>query len=576
MSQEARIPGVYGPGTYTDRTFVPVQQDSERIFRLLASETPGFTNDEKLLSKVKFTGEEFPVIPGPIKAIPVAAALHAMAGVVADEILAIRGIPNDNREITVDTTHTAFWLGCVAVGFVEGKDFMSLIAKKELGSRVPDWERGWVDSPLKYRATGIYPTANPDVWYSVHGSMNAIQTLESIGINPSEPISSVDEAAEHIAKHTRKLTPEYLEMNNLLKGLCGSICFTPEQWNESEMGKSLASHPLVNVKHQKHAVPTPPIAFPPFKPEDKRPLAGIKVVEMTRVIAGPQIGATLASYGADIIRVNAPHLTDLNLLQLTLNAGKRTIAIDLRKPQDAAVLRSLVAEADVFVQGFRLNKMARHGLGLDDLLRVAGARGRGIVYVSENCYGPDGYYAERPGWQQIADAAAGSAHVTGRALGLAAAEPVLPSLPISDMTTGVVGALGALLALRDRARSGGSYAVHAALAAVDAYALRPDVGLYPRETVEACAERFRWAEMRGAHHVLDLLTTVWDGWKRVLGARLEEDGGWFQSFDHSAFGGGRLSILKPVVRLSDEESTPHWKTPSVPYGYESAASIKFH
>ncbi|KAI5921813.1 CoA-transferase family III domain-containing protein [Camillea tinctor] len=575
MSQESRISGIYGPGTYTDRTFVPVPEDTERIFRLLASETPGFTNDEKRLSKVKFTGEEFPVIPGPIKAISVAAALHAMAGVVADEILEIRGITDENREITVNTTHTGFWLGCVAVGYVEGKDILTLIEQKELTSRVPDWQKGWVDSPLKYRATGIYPTATPDVWYSVHGSMNAIETLETIGIDPNEPITSIDEAAEHIAEHTRKLTPEYMEMTNLLKGLCGSICFTPEQWNQSQMGKSLASHPFVNVKEQKHAIPTPPIAFPPFNPDDKRPLAGIKVVEITRVIAGPQIGMTLASYGADIIRIGAPHLTDLNLLQLTLNAGKRTIPIDLRKPQDAAILRSLVAEADVFVQGFRLNKMPKHGLGLADLLRVAGERGRGIVYVSENCYGPDGYYAERPGWQQVADAAAGSAYVTGRALDLPHGEAVLPSLPISDMTTGVVGALGALMALRDRATRGGSYYVHAALTAVDTYALRPEIGLYPRETVRECAERFQWAEMRGAHHVLDLLETVWRGWKRVLGTYLEEDGGWFQSFDDSAFG-GRLSLLKPVVKLSDEESTPHWKTPSVPYGHASVESTKFH
>ncbi|KAI1506027.1 CoA-transferase family III domain-containing protein [Biscogniauxia marginata] len=575
MSQESKIPDVYGPGSYTDRSFVPVPQDTERIFRLLASETPGFTRDEKLLSKVKFTGEEFPVIPGPIKAVSVAAALHAMAGVVADEILAIRGIKDDNREIMVNTTHTAFWLGCIATAFVEGKDVVSLITQNGLKSRVPDWEQGWVDTPLKYRATGLYPTVNADVWYSVHGSMNAVQMLEALGINPNEPISSVEEAAEHITKYTRKLTPEYLEMNNLLKGLCGSICFTPKQWNESTMGKSLASHPFVNVKHQKQAVPTPPIAFPPFNPNDKRPLAGIKIVELTRVIAGPQIGMTLASYGADIIRVNAPHLTDLDVLQLTLNAGKRTIAIDLRKPADAAALRALVAEADVFIQGFRQNKMPQHGLGLDDLLSLAAGRARGIVYVSENCYGPDGYYAERPGWQQVADAAAGSAHVTGRALGLPGAEAVLPSLPISDMTTGVVGALGALMALRDRATKGGSYYVHAALTAVDAYALRPEVGLYPRETVRECAERFRWGEMRGAHHVLDLLVTVWAGWKRVLGGYLEEDGGWFQSFDDSAFG-GRLSLLKPVVRLSDEESTPHWRTPSVPYGYEDAVSIRFH
>ncbi|SCV38951.1 related to acyl-CoA transferases/carnitine dehydratase [Fusarium fujikuroi] len=575
MSQEPRIPDVYGPGTHSDRTFVPVPQDTQRIFRLIASQTPGFTQDDSILSKVRFTGDEFPVISGPIKAVSVAAALHAMAGVVADEILTLRGVENKERRVTVNTTHAGLWFGNIATAYVGGKDALALAKSGELKTLLPDWERGWVDTPLKYRTTGLYPTSDPDVWYSLHGSMNAEPVLKSIGVDPSEAIISNEEAAEHIAKFTSKLSPEKLEFTNLVNGNCGSICFTPKQWNESEMGKSLAAHPLINVKVQPQAIPTPPVAFPPLDPADKRPLAGIKVVEMTRVIAGPQIGTILSSFGADVIRVNPPHLPDINMMQLTLNAGKRTIAIDLRKPEHAAIIKSLIAQADVFIQGFRMNKMPKFGLGLNDILKMAGERGRGIVHVSENCYGPDGYYAERPGWQQIADAAAGSAYVTGRSLNLPNNEAVLPSLPVSDMTTGVLGAVGALLALRDRATKGGSYAVHASLVAVNAFALRSDVGLYSPETVAECAKRFQWAKMRGSHHVLDLMMTVWDGWKRVLGRELAEDGGWYQSFETSAFDGNRLSILKPVVSLSDDEVTPRWKTPSVPYAYEKAEAVKF-
>ncbi|KAI1839940.1 hypothetical protein JX265_013896 [Neoarthrinium moseri] len=574
-SLEPRLPDVYGPGTHTDRGFVPVQQDTERIFRLIASQTPGFTQDESLLSKVKFVGEEFPVIPGPIKAVPVAAALHAMAGVIADEILTLRGAENKERQITVNTTHAAFWFGCIATAFVDGEDVVSTVKSGKLKKLLPHWEQGWVDTALKYRATGLYPTSDPKVWYSLHGSMDATPVLKSIGVDPSEPIASNEDAAAHIARHTSNLTPEKLEFNNLLNGFCGSICFSPKQWNESEMGKSLAAHPFVNVKAQPQAIPTPPVAFAPLDPSDKRPLAGIKVVEMTRVIAGPQIGTMLASFGAEVIRINPPHLPDINIMQLTLNAGKRTIAIDLRKPEEAKILHSLLAEADVFIQGFRMNKMPKYGLGLNDILKLAGERGRGIVYVSENCYGPDGYYAERPGWQQIADAASGAAFVTGRSLKLPNNEAVLPSLPISDMTTGVLGAVGTLLALRDRATKGGSYAVHSSLTAVNTFALKPEVGLYPPEVVAKCADRFQWAEMRGSHHVLDLLVTVWDGWKRVLGGHLEEKSGWFQSFENSAFDGKRLSILKPVATLSDAKSSPHWTTPSVPYAYEKAEGIAF-
>lgn len=571
-----KIPDIYGPGTFTDKTFTSVPEDTERIFRLIASQTPGFTQDERNLSKVQFTGESYPVIPGPIKATSVAAALHAMTGVLADEILTLRGAKNDERQITVNTTHAAIWFGCIATAFLDGVDVVSLVKQGKLKELLPDWERGWTDTPLKYRATGLYPTSDPEVWYSLHGSMNAEPVLRSIGVDPSTPAKTPEEAARLIAQHTSKLSPEKMEMTNLLNGFCGSICFTPKQWRESEMGRSLSRHPLVNVQKQEQAIPTPPVAFPPLDPNDKRPLAGVKVVEMTRVIAGPQIGTILAAYGADVIRVNPPHLPDINIMQLTLNAGKRTIAIDLRKDEDAAILKSLVSDCDVFIQGFRINKMPKFGLGLNDLLKMAGERGRGIVYVSENCFGPDGYYAERPGWQQIADAAAGSAYVTGKSLNLSNNEAVLPSLPISDMSTGVLGAVGAMLSLKRRAVEGGSYYSHASLTGVNAYALTEEVGLYPEATVEECKQRFQWGEMRGSHHVLDLLVTVWNGWQRVLGDYLQPESDWFQSFHDSAFDKKRLSILKPVVKFKGEQdTTPEWKTPSVPYANERAETVKF-
>lgn len=576
MASQDRIPDIYGPGTYTDKSFVPVPEDTARIFRQIASQTSGFTQDEAVLSKVKFTGEEYPVIPGPIKATSVAAALHAMCGVIGDEILTLRGAKDDKRQTTVNTTHAAMWFGCVATAYLNGEDVLSMAAQKKLGSVLADWEQGWTDTPLKYRTTALYPTKNPDTWYSLHGSMNAKPVLESIGIDPNANVTTNEDAAKLIAEHTKKYSPEELEMNNLMNGFCGSICFTPEQWNTSTMGKSLAAHPLVNVKQQKHAVRTPPVSFPPLNPQDPRPLAGVKVLELTRVIAGPEIGTILASFGADVIRLNAPHLPDINIMQLTLNAGKRTSTVDLRNASDRQHLQSLLADVDVFVQGFRLGKMAKFGLGLNEMLEAAGKRGKGIVYVSENCYGPDGYYKERPGWQQIADAAAGSAFVTGKALevtqGLAKGEAVLPSLPISDMSTGVLGAVGAMLALKRRAVEGGSWEVHASLTGVNAYALREDVGLYPLQTVKECQERFQWGEMRGSHHVLDLLVTVWKGWKKVLGKYLEEQSGWYQSFEGSAFESKRLSVLKPVPQIEGKEGA-RWLTPSVPYGAEKLESM---
>jgi len=592
MSHKPRIPDIYGPGTYTDNVFVPVPRDAQRIFRLLASQTPGFTQDGSLWAKIRFVGEGYPVLPGPMKAPVVAAALQAMVGVVADEILSLRGLEDKERQITVNTTHVAFWLGTVALAYIGGQTMGSLGQQGKLKTLLTDWEKGWHSTPLKLRGTGIYPTRAPGAWYSLHGSLDVPPLLRSLGIDLDEPgIDTNDKAAAHIAKFTTKYSPAELEMHMLYRGFCGSICFTPRQWNESAMGRALASHPLVNVKPQLHALPTPPVPFRVLTATstDKRPLSGIKVIEMTRIIAGPQIGTMLAAYGADVIRISAPHLADVNTLQLTLNAGKRTIGLDIRDPADKAHLLSLVKEADVFLQGFRPGALARHGLGLEDLLIMAARRGKGIVYVSESCYGPDGYYAQRPGWQQIADCASGAAYVTGQALNLEDGECVLPPLPISDMSTGVVGALGTMLALRDRATKGGSYEVHAALVAVNSYALSEEVGLYSREVLREGQERFGWGEMRGSHHVLDLLKNVMAGWERTepLRGYLREDGGWFQGGGGGEFGEEKLSILRPVVRFGkggdgdgegivEEGVTPEWKTASVPYALLRKEDVKFN
>ncbi|KAK3935319.1 CoA-transferase family III domain-containing protein [Diplogelasinospora grovesii] len=579
-----RIPDVYGPGTWTDATFTPITSDTHRIFRHLASITPGFTDSPTLLSKVSFiTKEGYPLLPGPLKLSSVAAALHGMAGVVASEILTLRSPSSSpDRTVTIDVTHAALWLASVATVFLDGNDLATHAAEKIPLGLGRDWEMGWHSTPLKIRGTGIYPTRTPGVWYQLHGSLDVPPVLRSIGIilDPDEPagIDTPDKAATHIAKHTAKFSAEELEMKNLMGGFCGSICWTPHQWNESSMGKSLARHPLVNAtRHHVAWSPAPPAPFPPF-PEhenDRRPLVGVKVVELTRVIAGPQIGTLLAAFGADVVRVNAPHLPDINTLQLSLNAGKRTVGLDLRDQEDRKYLHDLIKDCDVFVQGFRLNTLNKYGLSFERLVQQRSETGRGLVYVSENCYGPDGYYAERPGWQQIADCASGAAHVIGRALGLPDGECVLPALPVTDMSTGLAGAVATMMALRDRAKHGGSYKVHAALVAVNTFTLSKEVGLYPPEVVRETQERFGFGPMRASHHVLDLLGNVYVGWKRVLGEYLEEDSGLFQSFDNSPFGGRRLSILRPVVRFSDEESSPEWRSPSVPYAYEKKEEVAF-
>lgn len=305
---------IYGPGTFMDTDFTPVPQDAARIFEYIAKNTPAFTQDKELWDTVRFEGSSLPIIPGPIKAPPIAAAIHAMCGVVAHEIVEDRdGTSARTQQVTVNTDHAGIWLGTIFAASVEGKDLSGLIRSRQLPTLFQqDFERGCMSTPIKQRSTAIYKTKTPGVWYQLHGSLDPIPVLRSMGIDPSYPAKTLDEAYDYISQHVEQWTADELEMHNVKNGFCGSICFTAQGWSDTVMGKRLADHPLVGYSRQSHAIPTPPTPLPNIS-DDRRPLAGIKVIELVRIIAGPVIGCTLAAFGADVIRVNCSRLVDLNV-----------------------------------------------------------------------------------------------------------------------------------------------------------------------------------------------------------------------------------------------------------------------
>lgn len=315
MSTHETISGtdVYGPGTFVDKSVLPVPKDAKRIFEVLASQTPGFTQNKAAWDTVRFEGQPKPMIPGPIKSAAVAAALHAMAGVVANELLELRdGKAVTESSVTVDTDHAGIWLGSVFTTYINGMELSEIGRLGKMSALFPkDFERG-VFQGIAGRTTAIYQTKDPKVWYQLHGSLDAKKTLQSMGIDTSVTFDKPQEYYDYIQNHIITWSPDELEMHNVRHGLCGSICYSPDGWRKTEMGKRLDSHPLVNYSEQTYAKSTPPVPLAKGL-SDRRPLAGIKVLEMVRIIAGPQIGVTLASYGADVIRVNCSRLVDLNV-----------------------------------------------------------------------------------------------------------------------------------------------------------------------------------------------------------------------------------------------------------------------
>lgn len=554
-----------------------------------------------------FKGSPETVTPGPLKSPAIAGALHAMSGIVANELLELRDGPSSSRTVSVDTDHAAFWLATVGMSKRNGQTVRELAKAGELASIFPkDLEGNIFGTPLRVRATANYQTKDDGVWFQLHGSLGADPVLQTMGMDASQQCASNDEAYKLIAENVRKFGAHELEMMHLVQGLCGSICYTPAGWEQTRMAKDLSKHPLINYKQQTHAIPTPAVPLP--LSSDKRPLAGVKVVELVRIIAGPVIGTTLAALGADVIRVNCSRLPDFNVslqcllaqpdflvvffrcphicfprknesneanylyqsLQLSLNAGVRTIDVDLAKDEDFKHLLELIKDADVFVQGYRPGVIARKGLSLHNLLEMAGKRGKGVVYVEENCYGPDGPMAERPGWQQIADAASGCSYVTGRSLGHSDGTCVLPALPVPDMLTGLIGAVGTMMAIRDRARQGGSYHVFASLMAAAALHLKPEIGLYSPKVVEECNQKFQWDKLGPDLFVLDLLDVVLKGWRQAMPELVGRDSPYMDTLKGDW---GEFEVLKPVVQLSDPKTSPCFSSAPEPNCYRNSGTI---
>lgn len=257
---------------------------------------------------------------------------------------------------------------------------------------------------------------------------------------------------------------------------------------------------------------------------------------------------------------------------MTLNAGIETADIDLNNSEHLSKLHKLIDEADVFIQGFRPRTFEKKGLGLHRVLAMASKRGKGIVYVEENCYGPDGTFHDRPGWQQIADAASGCNHVTGKYLGYNDGTCVLPALPVPDMLTGLMGAIGTMMALRDRARQGGSYHVFAALMAAAELPLARDIGLYPPEVTRKCDENFKWGHVDPSMFVLELLEVIIDSWKKEMPQYFGLESPWMTEVEGKW---GKFELLKPVLQFSDPKVSPRWSSAPEPNCRHNAQEISF-
>lgn len=302
-------------------------------------------------------------------------------------------------------------------------------------------------------------------------------------------------------------------------GCVGGLVRSREEWTAHPHGIAVARLPLLDIVKIGEAPPQP-------LAKSERPLGGVRVLDLTRVLAGPTSGRVLAENGAEVLHIAAPHLPYQTEILMDTGHGKRCAWIDLREAAGIATLEGLMREADVFTQGYRPGTLAARGFSPE---RVAELR-PGVVCVSICAYGHEGPWAARRGFDSIVQNVTGLSSVQGTL-----AQP--RNLPVQalDYIAGYLAALGAIVALARRAEQGGSWLVRVSLVQV-------------------------------AHWIAGLGTTDGTaGLKELpdleLAALLMESDGPF----------GRLRHLKPVVQLG--ETPAFYARPAEPLGSSPARWI---
>jgi crotonobetainyl-CoA:carnitine CoA-transferase CaiB-like acyl-CoA transferase len=224
-----------------------------------------------------------------------------------------------------------------------------------------------------------------------------------------------------------------------------------EEWSALPHAKALAELPTISIEKIGEAAPKP-------WPAGDRPLSGLRVLDLSRVIAGPVAGRTLAVHGADVLLISGPDLPAIPWLTIDTGRGKLSGFAELKSEQGQSALRDLLAEADIFSQGYRPRALAALGFSPEHAARI----NPGIVYVSLSAYGHAGPWAERRGFDSLVQTSTGFNHAEGQAAGVDGPKE-LPAQML-DHATGYLMAYGAMMAKARQSREGGSWHVRVSLA----------------------------------------------------------------------------------------------------------------
>jgi crotonobetainyl-CoA:carnitine CoA-transferase CaiB-like acyl-CoA transferase len=304
-------------------------------------------------------------------------------------------------------------------------------------------------------------------------------------------------------------------------GLAATMLRSPAEWAVHPQGRAVATLPLFEIERIGDA-PAGQLAAGP-----ERPLSGVRVLDLTRVIAGPVCGRTLAAHGADVMRITGPHLPGMGDLDIDMGRGKLSAHVDLRAAEGRERLAALMRQSHIFVQGYRPGALAALGFSPE----ACAALRPGIVCVTLSAYGHAGPWARRHGFDSLVQNASGINWAEAEAQGLP--PPVVLPAQAIDHASGYLMAFAAMMALARQVREGGSWLVRVSLAQTARWLDR----LGRMERGFACPEP-----------AADEIKAMLDAMDTPL---------------------GRLTFVRHSAELS--ETPARWTRPSVPLGTHAPA-----
>ena len=371
--------------------------------------------------RLTLTGDD-PSLPSSFAVGSAAQASLSLAALAATEIGAQRN--GLRQQVRVDMRRAA--LECAG--------------RFEIDGRMPElWDK----------IAGLY-LCGDDRWVRLHTNFahhrDGVLHLLGLPLGPATP-------RESVAAALRGWQAFAFEDAAVQAGLVVAAVRSFDEWDRHPQSTAIAAQPLVAIERIGDA---PALAWPSL-PLDARPLHGLRVLDLTRILAGPVGGRTLAAYGANVMLVNAPHLPNIDAI-IDTSRGKLSALADLREPAGRDGLCAVLRDAHLIVQGYRPGALAALGFAPADVASVR----PGIVLVSLSAYGETGPWAGRRGFDSLVQSATGFNLAEAQAAGFA--EPKALPMQILDMATGFLIACGAQAALLRQQVDGGSWHVRVSLA----------------------------------------------------------------------------------------------------------------